>query len=293
MDDRSAFRAQLLRSAPSVPHALLAVPLLVTGCDSTSSNGGGEFTTNNCTIPTSQPVSGYQGGADCIPSIDGVTTDDRRLVDGTPDGLNDDERVIGLRIGSQSLAIPLPILWAHEVVNIDDWGGRTFAATYCPLTGSSLVFDRSVINGAELGVSGLLFNNNLVMYDRRDEESLWPQMSRRSTCGADPNRSLSMLPLVEMNWGRWRELHPDTKILTDGNSFERTYPYGGYRAPDTNPLFSMPVSVASKRPLVDHRLRWKLPIAQTRRTKGFVLLKRGQSPLDVAWTQDGAFPSHG
>lgn len=223
--------------------AALALSLMVTGCDSAPSNerSGGAFNTGNCTIPTSRLVSGCRGGADCIPSIDGVTTDDRRLVEGNPDGLGDADRVIGLEFGGQALAIPLPILWTHEVVNVDDWGGRTFAATYCPLTGSSLAFDRSVIDGAEFGVSGLLFNNNLVMYDRRDEQSLWPQMSRRSTCGADVNRSLSMLSLVEMTWGRWRELHPDTKLLTDGGGFERSYPYGDYRRPNTNPLIDMPV----------------------------------------------------
>lgn len=229
------------RACSTLILAVLALPFLITGCDSASSNNSEGFNTANCTIPTSRLVSGCQGGADCIPSIDGVTAADDRLVDGNPDGLADKERVIGLRIGDQSLAIPLPILWTHEVVNVDDWDGRTFAVTYCPLTGSSLAFDRSVIDGAEFGVSGLLFNNNLVMYDRRDKQSLWPQMSRRSTCGADVNRSLSMMPLVEMRWGHWRELHPDTKILTDGNGFQRTYPYGDYRAPNTNPLFSMPV----------------------------------------------------
>ena len=40
------------------------------------------------------------------------------------------------------------------------------AVTYCPLTGSSMVFRREVVNGVEFGVSGLLFKNNLVMYDR-------------------------------------------------------------------------------------------------------------------------------
>lgn len=39
-------------------------------------------------------------------------------------------------------------------------GERDLAVTHCPLTGSSLVFDRAAIGGAELGVSGLLFKNN-------------------------------------------------------------------------------------------------------------------------------------
>jgi hypothetical protein len=229
--------------------ATFVVPLVVGGCDSGPSAGGGDgggsdpgFNTSNCTIPSAQLVSGCQGGADCIPSIDGIAPGDDRLV--SPEGtasLSDSSRVIGMVVGDRALAVPHSILWTHEIVNVDDWGGRSFAITYCPLTGSSLAFDRSVVDGAEFGVSGLLFNNNLVMYDRRDGQSLWPQMSRRATCGAHVGASLSMMPLVEMRWDRWRQLHPDTRVVTDGGGFDRPYPYGNYESPNTDPLVDMPV----------------------------------------------------
>ena len=240
-----------VRSASSLWLLLVAfvVPLVVGGCDSSPSTGGGpggggdpDFNTSNCTIPTSRLVSGCQGGADCIPSIDGITPGDDRLV--APQGtasLSDSSRVIGMVVGDRALAVPHSILWTHEIVNVDDWGGRSFAITYCPLTGSSLAFDRSVIDGAEFGVSGLLFDNNLVMYDRRDSQSLWPQMSRRATCGANVGASLSMVPLVEMQWDRWRQLHPDTRVVSDGGGFDRPYPYGNYESPNTDPLVDMPV----------------------------------------------------
>jgi hypothetical protein len=86
------------------------------------------------------------------------------------------DRVIGLEIDRQFLAVPHNILWWHEIVNFNDLG---LAVTYCPLTGSSMVFRRDVVQGAEFGVSGLLFKNNLVMFDRAavgGEDSLWPQM---------------------------------------------------------------------------------------------------------------------
>ncbi len=61
--------------------------------------------------------------------------------------------------------------------------GTQIAVTYCPLTGASMVFDREAIAGAELGVSGLIFRNNLIRWDRRSEESLWPQMLASAGCG--------------------------------------------------------------------------------------------------------------
>jgi hypothetical protein len=237
----NVFRLLLRLAAPAL--AVVGIAVAVPGCDIVnSSRDGGRFTTDNCTIPTNRLVSGCRGGADCIPSIDGVAPGSDRLVDAEIAGaLGDSARVIGIVREGQALAIPLPVLWTHEIVNVDDWGGRTFAATHCPLTGSSLAFDRRGIDGAEFGVSGLLFNNNLVMYDRRDERSLWPQMSRKATCGARVGTALSRVPLIEMTWGRWRTLHPDTRVVTDGRGFDRTYPYGNYRAPNTGPLRSMPV----------------------------------------------------
>lgn len=248
-------------SSPLFLLAALALAVALVGCDGggTSSgsssdggdgSGGGAFNTSNCTIPTDRIVSGCDG-ADCIPSIDGITPDDDRLrtVDEAED-LDDGNRVIGLVFDGQALAVPHNVLWTHEIVNVDEWGGRSFAVTYCPLTGSSLAFDRSVIDGAEFGVSGLLFDNNLVMYDRRDDRSLWPQMSRQATCGANVGESPSMVPLVEMQWGRWRELHPETKVVSDGRGFNRSYPYGNYdplapgntdAALETDPLYDMPV----------------------------------------------------
>ena len=98
---------------------------------------------------------------------------------------------MGLSIGGKAVAIPHNILLWHEIVNLQV-GGASVAVTYCPLTGSSLAFDRSSVNGAELGVSGLLFNNNLLMYDRNSTQSLWPQMLRQSTCGPRSGAALQM-----------------------------------------------------------------------------------------------------
>jgi hypothetical protein len=55
-------------------------------------------------------------------------------------------------------------------------GGRALVITYCPLCGTAMVFDRDV-NGHRLsfGVSGLLYQSSLLMYDRQTD-SLWTQI---------------------------------------------------------------------------------------------------------------------
>ena len=118
---------------------------------------------------------------DAIPALT-----DPRLVgvgDPTTNYLRGTDRVIGLEIAGEYIAVPHNILWWHEIVNFNEVG---LAVTYCPLTGSSMVFDRTAAGGAELGVSGLLFRNNLVMYDRSPSgvvETLWPQMLAGGRCG--------------------------------------------------------------------------------------------------------------
>jgi len=242
------------RSVPWLLAGLLAGAIVLTGCDTGGLSaddgpGGSGFSLDNCTIPTGQLADGGvpRNG---IPSLNDYTAGDDRLVG--PDAqsaqyLAAGDRVIGLLFGDQPLAIPHNILWHHEIINVDDFAGRTFAVTLCPLTGTTLAFDRSPVNGAEFGVSGLLFNNNLVMFDRREDESLWPQMRREATCGANVGADLNMLPVMVMTWEHWREMHPDTKVVSSetGHSRDYTargYPYGNYNQKDNSRLlFEVPI----------------------------------------------------
>lgn len=148
--------------------------------------------------------------------------------------LDDDFRVIGIRAGFDEMAIPLNILWYHEIVNIAV-AGRELAVTHCPLTGSSLAFVRPLA-GVEFGVSGLLYLNNLIMYDRSNEESLWPQMARGARCGSRKGTELAMHPVVETTWGAWRAMHPDTYVVSEETGYDRDgyalSPYGDYDVND-------------------------------------------------------------
>ncbi len=164
------------------------------------------------------------------------------------DYLNDDDRVIGLEIGDQTIAVPHNILWHHEIVNFDS-ADPPLAVTYCPLTGSGIAFDRSDLGGAAFGVSGLLFQNNLIMYDRTSNESLWPQMARGARCGPADGLALFTYPVLEMTWQGWRALHPATKVLSSDTRYNRNYtenPYGNYDEP-ANDLLLFPMALDQRR----------------------------------------------
>ncbi len=146
--------------------------------------------------------------------------------------LRDDDRVLGVFLDDRPLAVPHNILWYHEIVNLNR-GGRRIAVTYCPLTGSSLGFDRAGVRGDSFGVSGFLFMNNLIMYNRGRPESFWPQMFGEARCGADPGRRLARIPLFEMSWLAWKTLYPETRVVSSEANISRNYavnPYGDYES---------------------------------------------------------------
>lgn len=199
-----------------------------------------------CTIPSELIFNGGPG-KDGIPAL----TNPPLVSVGDPgsDYLRAEDRVVGLILESGPIALPLNIFWWHEIVNLDI-DGRALAITHCPLTGSSIGFDRAAVGRAEFGVSGLLYKNNLIMYDRTGDESLWPQMLLGARCGARKGEDLPLVPIVEMRWEAWRTLHPRTLVVSDNTGFNRNYtryPYGGYDKLD-NPGTLFPSQIDPRRP---------------------------------------------
>jgi hypothetical protein len=125
----------------------------------------------------------------------------------------DDEYVIGLALEDQARAYPIRLLSNHELVN-DSIGERQVLVSWCPLCFTAVVFDR-MVEGRELtfGVSGMLFHDNLVMYDHQTN-TLWSQLLGQSLRGAYRQKFLNVIPSILTTWGEWKELYPETLILS-------------------------------------------------------------------------------
>ena len=147
-----------------------------------------------------------------------------------------EDRVIGITINGESRAYPLSLMNVHEVVN-DTLGGVPVCVTYSPLCDSAVIFDRRVGGTTlEFGVSGLVLNNNLVMYDKAaapasapsapqsqspasqtpaHESSLWSQLAFSAIAGPARSRGerLTALPGVQVStWASWLLERPATTI---------------------------------------------------------------------------------
>jgi hypothetical protein len=166
--------------------------------------------------------------------------------------LANSQLVVGVKIGDDVRAYPHNILNWHEVVNdlyiVDDEAKRA-TLSYCPLTGSAMLWRSLEEPGNETwGTSGILFNSNLVMYDRKTE-SFWSQMLEQAITGDQVKKLPKRLQAVETTWGTWKAMYPQTRLLSQNTGFSRNYsayPYGTFRE-DESLLF--PVANADDRRL--------------------------------------------
>lgn len=149
-------------------------------------------------------------------------------------------QVVGVVIGEQARAYPIGILDWHEAIN-DTLGGVPIVVTHCPLCRSSLVFRRDVGGKVrEFGISGLLYQSNVLLYDRQartKDESLWSQAAMTAVCGTAAKLGLR-LELVDSTlttFGDWRTQHPDSTVVSLETGYDRPYrqqAYSGYFGSD-------------------------------------------------------------
>ncbi|PWQ96204.1 DUF3179 domain-containing protein [Leucothrix arctica] len=156
------------------------------------------------------------------------------------------DRVIGITVNGESRAYPINILNWHEIVN-DTIQGRPVSVTYCPLCGTGIVYEGNQGGRTlKLGVSGLLYNSDVLLYDRQTE-TLWSQILSKGISGPLKGQKLTMIESSQTRWSKWLKQHPNTKVLSTQTGYSRDYrssPYGNY---DNNTNLYFPVSRESRR----------------------------------------------
>lgn len=144
--------------------------------------------------------------------------------------LNPEDRVLGIYLQGEAKAYPMRILNWHEIVN-DTVGGKAVVVSYCPLTGSGVAFEANINEKRVLfGVSGNLYNSNVLLYDR-DTESLWSQLKMEAVTGEMTGARLKQIPVISATWQDWKARFPSTRVLALDTGYSRNYsrdPYQDY-----------------------------------------------------------------
>jgi hypothetical protein len=163
---------------------------------------------------------------DAVPSIDNPQfIAANKVID-----FNPTEPVISINIKGDVRAYPIRILMWHGIVN-DIVGGTPVAITYDPLCNTSIVYDRRLSDKTlEFGVSGKLYNSNMIIYDR-ETQSWWQQYTGKSIIGAHNGAELNVIPSRVESLALFRESYPEARVLIPNDYTAYSYglnPYKGY-----------------------------------------------------------------
>lgn len=159
---------------------------------------------------------------------------------------DDDIEGLLVTVAGETKFYPYSVLVWHEIVN-DTVGDVPVSVTFCPLCGTGIVFDRRV--GGEIlqfGVSGMLWQSNLLMYDTKTE-SLWSQAIGRAVVGDLLDTQLGIVNSDVITFATFKENFPNGQVLSRETGHIRLYdhyPYGNY---ESNDDLYFPVKVQDER----------------------------------------------
>jgi hypothetical protein len=216
--------------------------MLTTGCGDDDANfNPNQAASGNCTfegdwlIPS---ASIFDGGPGCdgIPSIDApvfVSLNEATY-------LEEDDLLLAIDNGGGNVKLYAHnVLDWHEIIN-DQTADKSLAIVYCPLTGTGIGWDRMVDGEpTTFGVSGLLYNTNIIPYDRKTGSN-WSQQQMQCVNGVRAGERPVTTNLLEVRWSDAKVLFPDAIVTSDRTGFSRNYtayPYGDYRTNDDNIIF--------------------------------------------------------
>jgi len=189
------------------------------------------------TAISSVPLSEILGGG---PPKDGIPA----ILDPKFTGVEEagkwlDDEAVGIlyKNGEVTRFYPYAVLYWHEIVN-DNVAGLPITVTFCPLCGSAIIFDAK---DDVFGVSGKLWESNLLMYDKKTE-TLWSQIRGEGIVGDRTGETLEILDANVISFAELKERYTDADVLSKDTGYRRNYgqsPYGNYES--NNELF-FPVS---------------------------------------------------
>ena len=178
---------------------------------------------------------------DGIPSIDNP----KFVSAENADFLRGRDRVLGVFRNGIAKAYPTKILDHHEIVN-DYFGDEAIVVTFCPLCYTGMVFSAQAVDfNFTFGVSGLLYNSDVLLYDRRTG-SLWSQVLSKAISGPLRGVTLPLVPSSHTTWRHWSARYPDTLVLSTDTGFRRDYRSSPYLDYSRTSRLAFPVENRSK-----------------------------------------------
>jgi len=172
-------------------------------------------------------------GQDGIPAVDEPQFEtylERDFIEAGTYFIEDDDLVVAITVGNTTKIYPHSILNWHEIVN-DAIGDFNYSVSFCPITGTATMWNRTINgNTTTFGVSGLLYNGNVIPYDRATE-SRWSQMLQDCINGQLIGSEMEIYQVLETKWSTAKLLYEEPLVMTTDTGFGKDYtvnPYENY-----------------------------------------------------------------
>src|SRR3989338_1491948 len=179
---------------------------------------------NTNTIKTSIPLEKILDGGPGKDGIPALTNPKFVSIKEAEKDIAPDIDGMVVSVGDTNKFYPFSIMVWHEIVN-DVVNGKPLVITFCPLCGSSIAFEAEVDGKIEqFGVSGKLYESNLLMYDK-STESLWSQSIGTAVVGDRTGEKLTIYNSQLMSFKDFSVKWPSGKVLSTDTGYSRNYDF--------------------------------------------------------------------
>jgi hypothetical protein len=205
---------------------------------------------------------------------------------------NENERAIIVEYHNIKKAYPISILNWHEIIN-DKINEKYFLITYCPLCGSGIVFDMGK-DKREFGVSGLLYQSDVLLYDKKTN-SLWSQIMQKAISGPLKNDNLLIYHSKMVNLKKYLRIYPNTTVMTKKTKYAsfRDYEKNPYKNYENSNKLYFPIDHIDSQ---FHPKTWTLyinykshekliPITNIEKEKGIQKIKIGNDFITIVFNK--------
>lgn len=111
-------------------------------------------------------------------------------------------------------AYPNGFVAKYEIIN-NEFEDKKYALTHCPITSSTICFDRKVDDQTlTLKASGFLYNDNLMPTDI-ETGSIWSQMLIQGVSGKYDRKTPNTFNAVETDWETVKTYFPEAKVYNE------------------------------------------------------------------------------
>jgi hypothetical protein len=129
-------------------------------------------------------------------------------------------------------------------IKIDDIGAINNPSSVGPFL-ATFMKDADIVVGLEIDGDARAYSHNLLRWHEVVNDQFGGQTVTVTFCpltgstlafeSSVPRNNLFMMPIIESTWFRWKQLHPDTRIVASSNSRQNltVNPYQGYENEST------------------------------------------------------------